>query len=338
MGPDASAAPGGGAGARPLGRVLVVGASGFFGSALGRRLSGSDVSELVGTSRNGTGVPAPATALALDLTDKHAVEQVVSNVRPDTVFQVAGYATGARSLETVIPTLQVNLVGTVNLLVSCTRLGRPRVVVASSYEEPAITEAQPLPRSPYAVAKWSAAGYGRLLHRLYDLPVVNLRVAMGYGPAQRDDRKVVPYLIHALRSGEPARLSSGTRTVDWIYQEDIVDALMAAARQPGATGATVEIGSGRLHSVRDLAERLRDLIDPAATLQFGALQDRPMEDAHAVDVHPAAQILGWSARTSLDEGLRLTVDGLPRLTAFTSVPPSDGRKAAPTSKAVTEPG
>ena len=297
-------------GTRQLRRVLVVGASGFLGSALYDRLADTGIPTLVGTSRTGHSVPDGGDALALDITDQSAVQQAVDKTGPDTVFHVAGHVTGSRDLDIVVPSMLVNLVGTVNLLVACARSGGPRVVLASSHEEPEPHEGDPVPRSPYAAAKFGASAFGRHLHRIHGLPIVNLRITMGYGPAQRDRRKLVPYVIESLARGESPRLSSGERLVDWVYQDDVVDAFIAAAQRPQAAGATVDVGTGELHSVRAVAERLRDLIDPSVPLEFGALDDRPMERSKKANVATAEQVLGWSARHSLDDGLQLTVDGL----------------------------
>jgi UDP-glucose 4-epimerase len=295
---------------RPLGRVLVVGASGFLGSALYTRLTAHGLDALVGTSRSGDGVPDGADAVALDITDEAAVQRTLDKIRPDTVFHVAGHVAGARDIDIILPSLQANLVGTVNVLVASARAGMPTVVLAASHEEPEPHEGDPVPRSPYAAAKFGASAYGRYLHRIHGLPVVNLRITMGYGPAQRDRRKLVPYVVDSLQRGDPPRLSSGARLVDWIFEDDIVDAFLAAATRPAAAGATVDVGSGELHSVRSVAEHLRDLIDPSLTLEFGALDDRPMERSKEADVETAERVLGWSAVHTLHEGLRRTVDGL----------------------------
>lgn len=295
---------------RSLGRVLVVGASGFLGSALYERLARADVGGLVGTSRNGEGIPDGGEVLALDLTDGGAVQRTLAEVQPDTVFHVAGHVTGSRNLDVVVPSMLVNLVGTVHLLVSCARLGMPRIVLASSHEEPEAQDDHPVPRSPYAAAKFGASAYGRHLHHIHGLPVVNLRITMGYGPAQQDVRKLVPHVIDSLERGVAPRLSSGARLVDWVYQEDVVDAFVAAADCQEAVGATVDVGSGELHTVRYVAEHLRDLIDPSASLEFGALEDRPMERSKKADVVTTERILGWSPCHSLHDGLRRTVDEL----------------------------
>ncbi len=86
-----------------------------------------------------------------------------------------------------------------------------------------------VPGSPYAAAKTAVASYGRMFHALYGLPIVHLRVFMVYGPGPQDITKLVPYVTGCLLRGEPPRLSSGTREIDWIYIDDVVEAFVAAA-------------------------------------------------------------------------------------------------------------
>ncbi len=160
-----------------------------------------------------------------DLTEPAAAEAVVSAVRPEIAFHLASINIGSRSLDAVEPLFDANLSSTVRLLVAASRAGVGRVVLAGSMDEP--READAVPCSPYAAAKWASAGYGRMFQALYGLPVVSARIFMGYGPAQAD-YKVVPYAILALLRGEVPKLTSGTREVDWVYVDDIAGGLDGA--------------------------------------------------------------------------------------------------------------
>ena len=154
----------------------------------------------------------------------------------------------------------------------------------------------------------TAGEYMRMCHALYGSPAVWMRLFMVYGPAQRDVRKLVPYVATTLLSGETPALSDGRRAVDWVYVEDVADAFLAAATAPGVEGRTVDVGSGHLVTVREIAERLGQLIDPSAALRFGAVPERRLEQLRVADTARTAEAIGWRAVTSLDGGLRATVD------------------------------
>jgi nucleoside-diphosphate-sugar epimerase len=218
--------------------------------------------------------------------------------------------TGGRGIELVQPTLRDNLIAGVNVLTAAQERGCSRVVMAGSMEEP--TSDNVVPSSPYAVSKWAASGYARMFHALYGLPALVLRVFMVYGPGQADTTKLVPYVIRSLMRGEPPRLTSGRRPIDWIYVDDVVDAFLLAAVAQDAEGKMTDIGSGQAVTVREIVERLVQTVNPAVDPIFGDIPDRPLETAEVADPRGAKDVLGGRQKTTLDQGLRLTVEWFAR--------------------------
>jgi UDP-glucose 4-epimerase len=174
-------------------------------------------------------------------------------------------------------------------------------------EEPSPNEARPAPISPYAASKWASSIYARMFHALYELPVVVLHVFMVYGPGQRDLGKLVPYVTLSFLKGEDPMLSSGERRVDWIYIDDVVEGLIAAALAPGISGRTIDIGTGVLTPVREVVEELHRQTATRAKPIFGALADRPYENERSADAEGSWTGLGWKSRVSVQDGLRATV-------------------------------
>jgi UDP-glucose 4-epimerase len=229
------------------------------------------------------------------------------DARPEFIFHLAGYVTGARGIEHVLPALEANCVMAVNLMVAAAALPGVRVVLANSLEEPAPTEADAPPVSPYAAAKLASTAYARMLHSLYGLHATPVRIAMGYGPRQMDFRKLVPYAVRCALTGEAARFSSGARVCDWIYADDIVDGMVAAALSERAAGEVVDLASGRMASVADVVSQIF-AIAGAPLPAFGAEPDRALERLREPDVGRAFALTGWRAKIGLEEGLRRTVD------------------------------
>ena len=120
--------------------------------------------------------------------------------------------------------------------------------------------------------------------------------------------KLVPYVTRALLRGESPKLSSGTREVDWVYVDDVVDAFVAAGVAPDLAGRTIDVGSGELVTIRALVEQLVALVDRGIAPQFGALPDRPLEQVRRADVARSRALLGWRPRTPLADGLARTVE------------------------------
>jgi nucleoside-diphosphate-sugar epimerase len=157
------------------------------------------------------------------------------------------------------------------------------------------------------VTKWASSAYARMFHALYRLPVVILRVFMVYGPAQRDMRKLMPYVVLSLLKGDVPKLTSGQRPVDWIYVDDVVEALLASGLAGHVEGETIDIGSGKLETVKTVVEQLVRLIGSDVAPAFGASPDRPLEQVRVADTKLAEELLGWTPQVPLDEGLKRTV-------------------------------
>jgi nucleoside-diphosphate-sugar epimerase len=286
--------------------MLVTGASGFLGAALCRLLQahGAIVHGVSRTPRNSPGVSRWWVG---SLSDFAFVRGMLEEVRPSLIFHLAGAVTGVRDLQAVLPTYEGNLTSTVNLLAAAAEIGCGKVVMAGSLEEP--DDPHQPPSSPYAASKAAAYAYARLFQALYGVSVIVPRVFIVYGPGQDDRKKLIPYVVSSLLKGESPKLSSGTRAVDWVYVDDVAEGLIAASGADSGAGR-VDIGSGRLVTVRELVEKIAALIpDTNARPLFGALPDRAMEQVKVADLSAAAK-LGWAPRTHLDDGLKRTVGWL----------------------------
>lgn len=287
-------------------KILVTGASGFIGSHLCDHLTKCG-GEVHAVSRMKRGDENGLRWLQGDFSEITTVHELMTAVRPDLIFHLASHVVGTRDLEVVLPTFQSNLVSTVNLLTVASEIGCRRIVLIGSLEEPEVTDQQAVPSSPYAAAKWAGSAYGRMFHSLYQLPVVMLRVFMVYGPLQRDLSKLIPYVTLSLLRGDAPKLSSGLRPVDWIYVEDVVQGLLAAALARDIEGRTIDIGSGHLVPIRTVVEQLVQLIDPQVKPLFGALPDRSREQVRVADTGSSYAMIGWKPMTTVEEGLRRTV-------------------------------
>jgi len=288
-------------------RVLVTGASGFIGARLCRRLVSLGV-QVHATSRR----PVPALTevqwLPCDLAEFDATRELFQAAKPEYVLHLASHVVGHREVEAVLPTFHNNLASTVNLLVCSQKMGCQRVVLTGSLEEPLPSAGWAVPSSPYAATKHAASAYGRMFHALYDLCVVNLRVFMVYGPGQPDVKKLVPYVITSLLRGEKPKVGSGTREVDWVFVDDVVEAFVRASFEPGLGGQTIDVGTGQLTTVRRVVELLYELLQPDFAPELGALGDRPLEQIRVADAASSYERMQWQPRVGLREGLSRTIE------------------------------
>jgi nucleoside-diphosphate-sugar epimerase len=300
-------------------RALVTGASGFIGTALCGKLTASRV-EVHGVSRdppvagdsqhwrhmNDDAQTSKIHWWKADLVDLESARSLIRDIRPDATFHLGSLVTGSRSLEVLLPIFKNNFMTTLNLLISVAENNAGRIVLAGSLEEP--DELDSVPCSPYAAAKWSASGYARMFHALYEVPVVTAKIFMVYGPGQWDHTKLIPYVTTSLLRGERPILSSGVRLVDWIYVDDVVDGLIRCGQTPGIEGRTVELGSGKMHSIREIVECLVDLVPCSVEPLFGAVPERPLERNKKADIAGSHELIGWQPTISLGAGLTRTVE------------------------------
>jgi nucleoside-diphosphate-sugar epimerase len=301
-------------------KVLITGASGFLGTHLFQRLCPIS-GEVHATSRtqrpNLKGGPL---WWQINLEDLGAVRSLFANVKPDIIFHMSGLASAIQTVEFVLPTFHSLLTSTVNLLTVATEAGCQRVVLAGSLNEPQSEDPEMIPSSPYAAAKWAGSAYGRMFHALYGTPLVIVRTFMTYGPGQ-DSRKLIPSVVLSLLQGESPKLSSGKWKADWIYIDDVIDGFLAAAQMPQIEGATLDLGSGTLVTVRELVEMVAKLVGCSTQPLFGVLPDRVFEPARKAEVLKTFEKLGWNPKVLLESGLQQTVEWYRAQGSFSSLPP-----------------
>jgi UDP-glucose 4-epimerase len=285
-------------------KVLVTGASGFIGSHLCRSLH-TNGAEVHAVSRN-QHANGDVHWWQADLADITAVRKLLDNIRPEKIYHLSGHVTAAPDLEFALSTFDSHVISTVYLLTAATEIGCDRIVLTASLTEPQSGCPDAIPGSPYAAAKWASSAYGRMFHALYRTPVTIVRPYMTYGPMQ-NKQKIIPYVTLSLLRGESPKLASGRWQADWIYIQDVIDGLLAAAQASNVEGCTIDLGSGTLIPVREVVDRVVKLVGGPITPLFGALPDRPAEEIRAADLAYAQNKIGWKPATSLEKGLVRTV-------------------------------
>ena len=288
-------------------RVLVTGATGLIGSHVVSLLR--DHPEVYAVSRSRKSSADRVNWLTCDLAEPGSSEDLIEQVQPSVVLHLAGAVRGDRSLDAVHPTLTANLVATVELLEAATRTHVRRIVISGSLlEEPHRGGATAVPPSPYGASRWAATSYARMFHSLFDAPsdhpppLVRLRPRTGLdeAPPARDFQCAARRTsgVGVGRATDRFRLRGGRRA----------GLPRCRGSTAGVDGETIDIGSGVATRVRDFVAAAVDMLGQGCPPPvFGALPERPLEQEILVDTAPAARLLGWTASTSLDEGLRKTV-------------------------------
>jgi UDP-glucose 4-epimerase len=298
---------------------LITGAAGFLGSALANRLAAKGHS-VRGMDDLSTGDPEALSPEVLftraDVNDRPRLWTLLQNI--DCVYHLA-----ARVLvpESILYPREYNLVnvgGTVTLMEAMRDVGVKRVVFISSgaiygdqEEQPVKETATPNPRSPYAVSKLAAEYYVRTIGRLWKIETVCLRVFNAYGPGQHlppVHAPVIPnFLRQAAQNGTMVVNGDGSQTRDYVYIEDVVDAMESAATAPQANQQIINVGSGVETSVADLSS-LAQRITGGKPQTVRNPQNLGGPSRLCADLSLARSILGYTPQFTLEEGMRITFE------------------------------
>lgn len=309
-------------------RCLVTGGAGFIGSNLVDALvaRGDEVTVVddLRTGRRGNlegAIAAGAELVELDIRGVAELTALAAERRPEAIFHLAAQIDVRKSIEDPAFDAEINVGGTANVLEAARAAGSGRVVFVSTggaiYGEGAgqqlpLDESTAIaPMSAYGQSKYAAEGYLALYERLYGISGIALRLGNVYGPRQDPlgEAGVIAIFCGKLRGGErPLIFGDGTQTRDYLYVGDVVAAALAAAESE-VTGP-VNLGTGREASVLELAEILGEL-DGSESFEPEFAPPRAGEVQRiALDASRAERELGWRPTTSLEDGLRQTLDAI----------------------------
>ncbi|NCP87136.1 MAG: epimerase [Anaerolineae bacterium CG_4_9_14_3_um_filter_57_17] len=303
---------------------FISGAAGFLGAGLANHLAreGHDVRGLDDLSTGDPQSLAPDVHFTRgDVNDRPKLWTLLQEV--DCVYHLAARVSVPESLLYPREYNAVNVGGTVSLMEAMRDVGVRRVVLVSSGaiygdqgEQPLRETMTPNPRSPYAVSKLAAEFYVKTIGALWGIETVSLRVFNAYGPGQHlppSHPPVVPYFLRqALRGGSLVVHGDGAQTRDYVYVDDVISALVAAATAPNLNGLVINVGSGRETSVRELAEAALSATGSRAEALYSPKVSGGVSRMRA-DISLAAQKLGYKPSISLEDGLRLTLQRDARL-------------------------
>ncbi len=297
---------------------LITGAAGFLGSSLANQLA-REGHQVRGIDDLSTGDPqalAPDVHFTRgDVSDRPKLWTLLQEV--DVVYHLAARVSVPESVLYPRDYNNVNVGGTVALMEAMRDVGVGRVVLASSGAVYGDLAEQPLretvtanPRSPYAVSKLAAEYYVRTIGGLWGIETVSLRIFNAYGPGQRmpaSHPPVVPhYLKQALRRGTLVAHGDGSQTRDYVYVDDVVSGLVAAATAPNINGLVINVGSGKETSIRDLIKCVMEVTGSNAEVIYNPTTSSGVSRLCA-DLTLASQKLNYRSSIGLAEGLRLTL-------------------------------
>ena len=303
------------------GKFLVTGGAGFIGSHIVERLV-QDGAQVRVVDNLSTGridrlghLLSAIEFVEGDLANESTANEIVDGM--DFVVHQAAIPSVQRSLSDPIATNRANVVGTLNLLEGCRRVGVRRFVYAASSSAYGNTEVLPKqedmapnPMSPYALQKYVGERYCRLYFELYGLETISLRYFNVFGPGQDPHSEysaVIPKFINCLLNNQPITIyGDGEQSRDFTFIENVVEANMLALNAAAVGGQMCNVGCGERISLNRLVVLLeREIGGSARVVRVEPKLGDVRHSLAAVD--RARALLNYQPKIGVEEGLRRTI-------------------------------
>ncbi len=298
-------------------KIVLTGGAGFIGSHIADVLvSEGHKLAVIDNLSSGTrdNVPALATFYQCDILDP-LLRTILEQEAPEVIIHHAAQISVRRSVEDPLLDMEINIRGTLHVLQHAVRCAVKRFIFASTggaiYGEqdyfPATEDHPQRPVSPYGIGKLAAEKYLFYYYRTYGLSYVALRYSNVYGPRQDPHGEagvVAIFTEKMLNSGTPVINGSGAQTRDFVFVKDVAHANLLALASDFS--GELNISTGIETSVNTLFYALRSITGSTAVEKHGP--PIPGEQMRSVISHAKAhQVLGWSPKVNLEQGLQETV-------------------------------
>jgi len=302
-------------------RYLVTGGAGFIGSNIAEELVNREAEVrvidnfLTGKRENIAAFLDKIEFIEGDIRDFEICRRALKEV--DFVLHQAALPSVPRSIEDPLLTNDINIKGTLNLLLASKEAKVQKFVFASSSsvygEDPRLPKKEdivPKPLSPYALTKLVGEMYCQIFSRLHGLSTICLRYFNIFGPRQDPFSQyaaVIPNFINITLNGEnPVIFGDGEQSRDFTYVANVVEANILAAKTHDVSGAVINIACGERTTVNSLADKINEILD--GNIKPIHDKPRPGDVRHSfADISKAKKILKYTPRISFREGLERTI-------------------------------
>ncbi len=305
-----------------MSKCFVTGGAGFIGSNLVDQLvkEGNQVRVFdnlsTGKRENLSQSESKIEFINGDIRDKEAVRRAVQGM--DYVFHVAALRAVLRSVDDPVETNDVNVTGTLNVLLAARDAKVKRVISTSSssvYGDtekfPCVEDDLPRPQSPYAASKIMGEYYCKIFTRLYGLETVSLRYFNVFGPRQNPESvysAVIPIFIDCLLKGVSPEIHwDGKQSRDFSYVDNVVKGNILASQAKGVSGEVFNIACHEEYSILDIFENLKEILKiKNVSPVFKPKRAGDVRRTFA-DIRKAQNLLGFTVQTRFRPGLEKTV-------------------------------
>lgn len=296
-------------------KVLITGATGFVGSNITHRMinEGFEVHILTRESSNMwrlEGILDKINDHKVDLTEALKLKEIIENINPEYIIHLAIYG-GRPNQEDEINILESNLIGTINLVNASKNIDYKCFINTGSSSEygkkkekmKETDECKPI--NMYGVTKVSAAMYCNYKALVGNKNIGTLRLFSPFGDFE-DRGRLIPDLILGSLIDKKVKLANPNAVRDYIYIEDVCDIYLKILKEPqNFKGEIFNIGYGEQHSVKYMAETVKDIISTGVTLEYNAITGREADtDIWVSSIEKIKERYNWEPKYNMEEGLK----------------------------------
>lgn len=251
-----------------------------------------------------------------DIRDRNILDEAAAEC--EVIFHLAAVVSVVQTTEDPLGSAAINEAASLQVLEAARSARARRLVFASSCavygDDPTLPKREdllPNPLTPYAVQKLAVEHYLRVYYLLYSLETVGLRFFNVFGPRQDPSSPysgvISIFMMKALKGEQPVIYGDGLQTRDFVFVEDVVQALILAAASPSASGKILNVGSGQAVTINQLWEKIAAL-SATRTTPLHAPR-RPGEVLHSLSlIDSAREYLQFAPRVTFEKGLEMTMD------------------------------
>ena len=290
-------------------KILITGSRSFLATHLVKKLKQEDFSLYLTTRQ-----PGSKEMIVIDLLDYQELKKFITQLKPDIVIHLAALVNLSRDFVTGQKCIDNNIKSTLNLLETF-RVHKPKLLIFSSTEE--LYGDSPLPYreaglinppSPYSISKLACEFFCKIYSEELNIKTVIFRIATMYGPEQTSKR-FIPSIINNALKNRKILLNSGQKKRDYIYVEDVVEAIILTLKTDlQYLTEVINLGGGKAYQLTDVVERIKRISKSRSPVFLNKLNDRIGEcDKWLMSISKAKKKLGWLPRTTLDVGLEKTI-------------------------------
>lgn len=302
-------------------KILVTGGAGFIGSHLADKLikKGNEVFIIdnlsTGSEKN---INKNAKFYKADIVEKEKIEKIILDEKPDVIFHLAAQINVRKSTEDPVFDLNVNVIGTINLIDSFLKTGKQdkKFIFASTggaiYGEcniiPTPETVEPFPLSPYGISKLTVEKFLNYYKEFKGLRYVSLRLGNVYGPRQNPyaEAGVVAIFTNKMLKGEkPVIFGDGNQTRDFIYVDDVVNAFILTMEKDA--DGIYNVGTEKETSVNEIFELIKKYTGSDVEKIYGEEKEGDIRRS-CLSTEKIKRELGWKPEYGIENGLKKTVE------------------------------